>query len=163
MNDRYRSLVQGYRRPAEASAAPTARMELDPQRAEVLLACVRRLLEEQAREPIPHERRRSFRRPYPSAMLLTPCRPDKDPLLEETQTVVAKDLTPGSIGFVHTRALRDRHAVLTFLIGPAEPICLLTAIRRVQPIRQGLYLIGGEFEARISLGEFQGPAHAARP
>lgn len=163
MADRYQRKLPGYRPPQKEPEGLPAALRLDPQRASVLLACVQRLLDQPPAEQVSVERRRAFRRPYPSAMLMTPCDDRRQPRVDETQTVVAKDLTPGSVGFVHSRALRESAIVLTFRLDNGLPICVLAAVRRVQPIRQGLYLIGAEFLERITLGELHDQAAGPRP
>lgn len=157
MPDRYRGQLPGYRTRALGSIAlPEMVRRLDPQRGEALLACVERLLADLKAAPIENDRRRSFRRPYPRAMLVTPCDEDGQPIVSETQTVVAKDLSPGNIGFVHTRALTESKVLLTFMLDEGEPICVVANVRRNQPVRQGLYLIGADFEARVVPGERHG-------
>lgn len=145
MSDRYRRLLTSYR---PAAVPKVAESPLDAERERVLLEFVRRMLEDQGAGVVAEERRRSFRRPYPSVILMTPCDGPGQPRVAETVRVIGKDLTPGSIGFVHSRSPRERLVLLTLRVEAGSPLLLLTAIRRVQPVRQGLYLIGGEFVER---------------
>lgn len=156
MTDRYRRLSPLYRpepvpRPA-ASPAPT----IDLERAAALSEVVRRMIDAQEPARVDQERRLSFRRPYPQAILMTPCGARRLPRLSESVTVVAKDLSPGSIGFVHTRSLREPFVVLTFRAGVGDLICLKSVVRRIQAVRQGLYLIGCEFVQRLELEKLRG-------
>ncbi|MFO0945372.1 MAG: hypothetical protein U1D30_05405 [Planctomycetota bacterium] len=157
MTDRYRRLSPLYRppptqKPASAPSIPT----IDQDRAGALLEIVRRLLDEQEPVRVDQERRQSFRRPYPQALLLTPCSVRGLPRLPESVTVVAKDLSPGSVGFVHTRSIREPFVVLTFRMRAGELICLKSVVRRIQTMRQGLYLIGCEFVQRLDSRKFRG-------
>jgi hypothetical protein len=129
---------------------------LDPERSRVLQGFVRRLLTDQQVPAAGSERRRTARQAYPQAMLLTPCAKRREPRVEETVMVVGKDLSRNGVGFVHTRALREEHVVITLRQKDSAPISLLTVIRRVQPLRHGLYLIGGEFVERITMEETDG-------
>lgn len=87
---------------------------------------------------------------------MTPCDFRGDPRVADAVTVVVKDLSPGSVGFVHNRALREKTVLLAMQVSSGPPLCLLTAIRRVQAVRQGLYLVGGEFVGRVETKEEDG-------
>lgn len=154
MGERYRKLLTSYRPPKPPTPLPRQGRLFESDRADTLVDIVRRLLATPIEPEFFEERRHSFRRPYPKAVWMTPCDALGKPRHEERVTVVVKDISPGSIGFVHNRALRDKHVVLAMQVTDNAPICLVTAIRRVQPVRQGLYLVGGEFVARMDPEEY---------
>lgn len=149
MGDRYRRLLSSYRPPKPKATTSRPVSPLDIERTNALLEVVRRLLEEPVEGTHSTERRQSFRRPFPKAVLMTPCDVRGIPRAGETVSVVVKDLAPGSVGFVYNRALREKIVLLTMNMAGGAPIHLLTAIRRVQAVRQGLYLVGGEFIGRL--------------
>lgn len=151
MAERYRSKL----RSGREAISPTFLKQtnpLDEERGRILLEMVQRLLNDERPAPVEIERRRALRRPYPSLILLTPCTVTRQPILDGATTVVAKDLTPLSVGFVHTRAPREKQVMLTFQQAAGEPLALIAEIRRVTALRQGLYLIGAEFVSRWAVG-----------
>lgn len=59
------------------------------------------------------ERRTRDRFPIPYTFRLTPIDQDGNPLMDETTTVVGKDLSLSGIGFSHDHPLLHRRAVIT--------------------------------------------------
>lgn len=122
---------------------------------------VRRLAEEAGPSPVGYDRRQTERRPFPHAMLAIPCDDNKLPRLQESSQVVCKDFSGRDIGFLHTRAVRDKYMILSFTPPDQPPISILTEIVRVRPLRLGLYLIGGRFLERVDMGGRDEPSHPA--
>ena len=158
MKDRYRKLLGTCRAPMprRAFAAPRVR-PLDPERVRVLREYVERLIADSDRFGVDvDERRANRRRHFPGTLLMTPCTPEAEPIVSETTMVVGKDLSPRGVSFVHSRAVRQTHVLVTFRMPNGSPICMLTEVKRTQPLRQGLYLVGGAFQDRVSLGADDG-------
>lgn len=124
-----------------------------------LLGVVRRMLDESDRvsKSNASERRRSRRRPYPQRVLITPCLAFDLPRFEESEAVVAKDLSTAGLSFVHARRLTDRRILVTLPGGSALPICMAAELRHQSAAKQGLYVIGLRFLQRVTLQEHSGP------
>lgn len=135
--------------PPETERAPQP--ALDTERAATLRRLVERMLDDESRSPasVDRERRRAPRRPYATPMLLTPLDAGGQPRLGDTVTVVSKDLSAYGIAVVYNRSLSEGAVVLTFRMTDRTPICLLTRVRWRTPMRQGLYVVGGEFVERL--------------
>ena len=158
MGDRYRRQLSTYRPPdASAPAAKTldrsAQTEKEQQRERALLAVARRVLAEPQPPTDVVERRQSFRYAYPAKMLLTPCTPGRLPKMAETALVIGKDLSQGGVALLHTRAVRESQVIVSFRKEEGETMSLLIEVVWSRPVRQGFYLIGGQFLERVSLDE----------
>jgi hypothetical protein len=75
---------------------------------------VQGLIDEAHVEPLESDERRTRDRfPIPYTFRLTPIDSEGQPLLDETTTVVGKDLSLSGIGFSHDHPLLHRRAVIT--------------------------------------------------
>lgn len=153
MKDKYRRLLSSYKLRMEQGRIPATR-ELAPEQIEVLKRFVHRLhTESDPANRRQWERRESPRHPGPHVVLVTPCSTPDKPRMNETISVVLKDMSSGGICFVHTGAFIDPYFLTTIRVQAIAPICLLAKVQRVEPARLGLYLVGGKFLERVSLGD----------
>lgn len=154
MKDKYRKLLSTYRLRSENAKQAAASRRLAPEQAAVLKSFVHRLNNDGNNTPKPTlERRESVRHPCEHFVLVTPCTSPERPRMQDTAPVVVKDISSGGISFVQTGAFTDPYFLVTFQVRGVPPICMLSKVMRMEPARMGLYLVGGEFQERVSLGD----------
>jgi hypothetical protein len=147
---RYRSIVRSQPEP-RASTLPVHR--LDPDRSAALLDVVHRLqdLKGNLDESLYAERRSHPRRTLAQPVLVTPCENLDEPLVCESDVVMARDISSSGISFIHSRRLQSSQILVTLNFKDALPTCMLAVVRHIQPVRQGFYLAGTQFLQRVHL------------
>lgn len=154
MADKYRRLLSTYRLRTESNKHRTPARSLSPEQTEVLRNFVQRLNQNAKHtSDAMVERRGSTRHPCAHSVLITPCATPETPRMADTSMVVVKDVSSGGISFVQPGPFGDPYFLVTFRVRGVAPICLLARVQRMEPARLGLYIIGGEFQERVSLGD----------
>jgi hypothetical protein len=102
-------------------------------------------LSAQSRTPGVRERRMNQRFPYPRLIRLTPLGPGGEPLVDETETVVGKNLSQVGVGFFHQQALPYRRVIVSLESPDGGWIAFLTDLTWRRFAGGGWYDSGGRF------------------
>jgi hypothetical protein len=101
------------------------------------------------------ERRRYDRTPIPYLFQLTPLDADGQPLLDQTMTVVGRDISPRGMSFFHEQPLPYRRAIIALEHPDAPQFTAEIDIRWCRFAKIGWYESGGRLLR--SVGELNAP------
>lgn len=153
MSQRYQTLVEAARTvPSTTSENPTQR-DLDPAQERILINLAKALWfdAERGGESADRERRRSERRLFPQMLIMTPCADLESPCIEQSEPIVAKDISTTGLSFLHSHQPRAEQVLITFPSDDRIPTCLLAKVRYTRAAKRGLYVVGIEFVQRVHL------------